>query len=196
MARNTEVNTGKHSRFLHIGGDPILDFCNTLVMHRDCTKDHLKSKQELSQFMEETYGGKFNIDSDQFKSLLKFRDLLRVFFKEIAEKQRLSRSLDAMNSWLSDIQFKIEIQNGAKGAHEIVKLVATDPSLRSETTLSFSFYNLLNKMTFERLKKCANPNCSHFFHDTSKSNTRNWCSMKSCGNLMKARAFYNRNKER
>lgn len=43
-----------------------------------------------------------------------------------------------------------------------------------------------------RLRCCANPDCSLFLFDRSNANARNWCSMNSCGNRMKARRHHHR----
>ncbi|MEB3062748.1 CGNR zinc finger domain-containing protein [[Mycobacterium] zoologicum] len=45
-----------------------------------------------------------------------------------------------------------------------------------------------------RLRPCANPECRLFLIDRSKPNTARWCSMAICGNRMKARRHYQRNK--
>ncbi|WP_049803776.1 CGNR zinc finger domain-containing protein [Pseudonocardia dioxanivorans] len=43
-----------------------------------------------------------------------------------------------------------------------------------------------------RLRPCANEECRLFLLDRSKPNTARWCSMKVCGNRMKARRHYER----
>ncbi|MEV5807274.1 CGNR zinc finger domain-containing protein [Streptomyces parvulus] len=43
-----------------------------------------------------------------------------------------------------------------------------------------------------RLRACANSECSLFLLDRSRSNTARWCSMRSCGNRIKARRHYAR----
>ncbi len=45
-----------------------------------------------------------------------------------------------------------------------------------------------------RIKQCANEACERFFLDTTKSGTRVWCSMKTCGNRVKAARHYERTK--
>lgn len=45
-----------------------------------------------------------------------------------------------------------------------------------------------------RLRPCANADCQLFLIDRSKPNTARWCSMAICGNRMKARRHYQRNK--
>jgi predicted RNA-binding Zn ribbon-like protein len=45
-----------------------------------------------------------------------------------------------------------------------------------------------------RIKQCASATCERFFLDESKSGTRTWCSMKTCGNREKAARHYERTK--
>ena len=45
-----------------------------------------------------------------------------------------------------------------------------------------------------RLRPCANPDCRLFLIDHSKPNSARWCSMAVCGNRMKARRHYQRNR--
>ncbi|WP_433281512.1 CGNR zinc finger domain-containing protein [Pseudonocardia xinjiangensis] len=43
-----------------------------------------------------------------------------------------------------------------------------------------------------RLRACANDECRLFLLDRSRPNTARWCSMKTCGNRLKARRHYQR----
>lgn len=43
-----------------------------------------------------------------------------------------------------------------------------------------------------RVRQCADRECGWLFLDTSKNQSRRWCSMESCGNRNKARSFYER----
>lgn len=43
-----------------------------------------------------------------------------------------------------------------------------------------------------RLRACANDECRLFLLDRSRPNTARWCSMKVCGNRLKARRHYQR----
>jgi predicted RNA-binding Zn ribbon-like protein len=46
--------------------------------------------------------------------------------------------------------------------------------------------------TWPRLKACANDTCQWAFYDRSKNRSGRWCTMESCGNVMKARAYRQR----
>src|SRR5262249_14261895 len=43
-----------------------------------------------------------------------------------------------------------------------------------------------------RLRPCANTECRLFLIDRSRANAARWCSMRICGNRMKARRHYRR----
>ncbi len=42
------------------------------------------------------------------------------------------------------------------------------------------------------VRKCANPKCTLFFYDTSRTGKRRWCSMATCGNRAKVAAHFRR----
>jgi predicted RNA-binding Zn ribbon-like protein len=46
--------------------------------------------------------------------------------------------------------------------------------------------------SWEHLKGCSNPTCMSVFFDRSKNHSGKWCSMQSCGNRAKVRAFRER----
>jgi CGNR zinc finger protein/putative stress-induced transcription regulator len=45
---------------------------------------------------------------------------------------------------------------------------------------------------WERFRICNDPGCSAVFYDRSRNRTGKWCSMASCGNRAKVRAFRER----
>ncbi|WP_202919389.1 CGNR zinc finger domain-containing protein [Saccharothrix deserti] len=53
-------------------------------------------------------------------------------------------------------------------------------------------YLALESTTPDRVRKCANPDCTLHFHDTSRTGKRQWCSMSVCGNRFKARRHHSR----
>ena len=46
--------------------------------------------------------------------------------------------------------------------------------------------------SWERMKACASDDCLWAFYDRSKNRSGRWCSMESCGNQEKARAYRER----
>ena len=52
---------------------------------------------------------------------------------------------------------------------------------------------LLEHGPLDRVKECGADDCGWMFLDTSKNGSRQWCSMKTCGNVSKVRRFRERN---
>lgn len=66
----------------------------------------------------------------------------------------------------------------------------------AETALDKMIWEMSERTTdflaagaFARLRQCQAENCGRMFFDTSKGGRRQWCAMKSCGNLAKVRRF-------
>ena len=55
-------------------------------------------------------------------------------------------------------------------------------------------YDTITDGTWPRLKACRAHDCEWAFFDNAKNQSRTWCSMSSCGNREKARAFRERQK--
>ncbi len=59
--------------------------------------------------------------------------------------------------------------------------------------IALSASELLTSGNLHRVKECCGDNCGWLFLDTSKNGSRQWCSMKDCGNLAKVRKFREKN---
>jgi predicted RNA-binding Zn ribbon-like protein len=46
--------------------------------------------------------------------------------------------------------------------------------------------------SWSRFKACLNPECHEAFYDIARNQSRKWCSMDTCGNQAKARAYRRR----
>lgn len=53
-------------------------------------------------------------------------------------------------------------------------------------------YNSMTDGTWARFKCCGLESCGWAFYDTTRSRTRRWCSMRTCGSRHKAREYYRR----
>lgn len=189
-----QIDTGSVS-FSRLGGHPILDFINTKVIHSSSIEDRLDHPKKASIFFESVFHVSCPHTPSDFKHTLECRSIFREFFESLILKSKRDSSIINLNRLLSKMSFTPTFKN-----------IATDsvgfqwkPNTKEPAqllTLVLQFLNFFENADLSRLKKCANPNCSHLFYDISRNNTRNWCSMKSCGNIMKARAFYTRSKKK
>lgn len=171
--------------FRHLGEHPILDFCNTLVCHADSIEENLLGPDDDEMFVKEFFSLQQKFDLPKHKELIELRGILKKYFEFLIGLDK--SNVDAvLNKWLANHAIILQINKDA----------STHFTSSKQQNHFAPFINSLNSFLINldliRLKKCANPNCSHFFYDISKNNKRQWCSMKSCGNIMKARAFYAR----
>lgn len=77
--------------------------------------------------------------------------------------------------------------------HGNPRLVPTgDPVDRALGTLLVAAEAAASSGAWRRLKLCAASDCRFAFYDTSKNQSRTWCSMAVCGNRQKTRSYRRR----
>lgn len=64
---------------------------------------------------------------------------------------------------------------------------------RAAATLVLTWGRLQEQLP-DRLRPCANTECRLFLLDRSRANNARWCSMKVCGNRLKARRHHQRHR--
>jgi predicted RNA-binding Zn ribbon-like protein len=71
-------------------------------------------------------------------------------------------------------------------------LVADDSVGAALSPIARDAIDLITGEDLARVKECPSADCARIFLDTTKSGTRRWCSMRTCGNRAKVRAHRNR----
>jgi predicted RNA-binding Zn ribbon-like protein len=66
---------------------------------------------------------------------------------------------------------------------------AGNPVQAALSWLARDALDLVTSPALTRLKNCANPDCRIIFLDSSRPGARRWCSMGTCGNQSKKRAY-------
>jgi predicted RNA-binding Zn ribbon-like protein len=122
----------------------------------------------------------------------RLRNALRQALDALARKQRIPRE------WVFPINQILRVTEG----HD--ELVETSRAWRIEyvareggldwllAAIARSAAELITEGEDTRLRLCANPSCSLFFYDNSRTHRRRWCSMSLCGNRHKVAAFARR----
>jgi predicted RNA-binding Zn ribbon-like protein len=178
------------SSFLELGGHPVLDFCNTIVFHGDFCEDSLPTEDMASRCLSQLFKVKLKITSKQFKTLIQLRTALIDYFKDCIDLNTpIKKHKPGLDKILSEVPLVMS-PDKLTGQFTTLKVAQAEKKYLEPVVVSFLEFS--NQFKKDRLKKCLNPNCSHLFYDTSKNKTRNWCSMQSCGNIMKARSFHKR----
>jgi len=99
--------------------------------------------------------------------------------------------LAALNRWLAAAPARRRLRRaGADYGWEIEAAPRSVAGLLAGVLWSAG--DLLAEPLRLRVRQCANPACQWLFLDDSKSGTRRWCTMRTCGNRAKARRHYHK----
>lgn len=193
--------------FKYVGGDPALDFANTV----DRWDDGVPSGERLNGYgdLVRWSVGAGTTDRAMSRRLLaaaarrpreaarvvarghELRNLVyRLFVRLAAGRRPAAADLDGLNRALADmLPHQSLVGSGDGFAWRWVDTPALDrplwPVLRATSEL----------LTSERLKRvrvCGGERCHWLFLDETKNRSRRWCDMSVCGNRAKARRHYHR----
>ncbi|HEU0368729.1 MAG TPA: CGNR zinc finger domain-containing protein, partial [Candidatus Acidoferrum sp.] len=118
------------------------------------------------------------------------RDLVLSIFMSIANGRSLpSQRLSELNSALAEVPGLLRVQkhsdrierewtSTADGLQQVLFAVLTSAA------------ELLASDRLRRVRECASADCTWLFVDESRNRSRRWCEMRACGNRMKARRHY------
>ncbi|HEU5051422.1 MAG TPA: ABATE domain-containing protein [Gemmatimonadales bacterium] len=134
--------------------------------------------------------------ADAERALARARDLREVLFRLFqrfaAGAQPDPADLEALNAALGGCVGRRRLRLGEVGC-----CWAWSDAPDSELDwmlwpVAYSAAEILTGSSLERLKICANEECSWMFIDQSRNRSRRWCDMRECGNREKARRHYHR----
>ena len=188
-----------------IGGDPAVDFVNTLNSWTESDPDeYLHDFDDFVRWnkwvglIEEAVTIKETISEAEkeraIQDVRRFRASMYALFAAIAGHQSLP---DQALARLNDV------------VHRTVnwRRLSTDPSGVRVTShwdlenapaeaflgpVAWKCSELLEHGSLDRLKICPADDCAWLFLDFSKNRSRQWCSMTTCGNAAKVRRFRQR----
>jgi len=101
-----------------------------------------------------------------------------------------AHDVDALNRLLAAAPARASLAVGKDGK-TMWRLPPAAPAIPSLLApVLWSTGDLLAGQRLHRLRRCANDKCLWLFIDDSKSGTRRWCAMRTCGNRAKAHRHY------
>jgi predicted RNA-binding Zn ribbon-like protein len=126
------------------------------------------------------------------KEAIKLRGLLyRIFHPLSSGKKIAGGDLKVFNVILLKCLSHLRLKAHSKGVSQSWQFMPGE-SMIIFVPVIYSAYELLLSDRLNRIKECSN--CGWLFLDTTKNGTRRWCSMSTCGSIVKAKEWYHRNK--
>jgi predicted RNA-binding Zn ribbon-like protein len=119
------------------------------------------------------------------------RQLLWRLFNELADHRKLSPALlEEVNAELVDALPRERIvaaKNGFRWERQVGGAGGLERTLRP---VILSAAEILTSRYFAQVARCAGEGCDLLFVRRTSGSPRRWCSMKSCGKLVKSRRHY------
>jgi len=168
----------------------IVEFVNTLHKHSSREdEDSLATPEELAGWLRRN--GLFEageLTQSDVVDLIDLRESLRTLL--LANN---AVEVDAGSAWaiIDDCarRGRIELRFPEGVPQLVVSAAGVD---RAVGQIVAHVHAALVEGTWPRLKACRARGCEWAFYDNARNQSRSWCSMSSCGNREKARAFRRR----
>lgn len=192
-----------------VGGELCLDFANTVSARIEVPRrEYLTGYEELV-----AWGQHSHILRDDEAEILLWEaaqhpeqaaaaldraidlreTIYRLFGAVVAGRGPDQTDLAAMNAALCQAFSHLRIVPSTDG-FDWAWEVKEDDLDRILWPIARSAADLLTSEDIRRVRQCAREGCDWLFVDTSKNQSRRWCSMGMCGSRMKARRYYYRRK--
>jgi len=169
-------------------GRPCLHLVNTLrSRHLPVGIELLISEAALAEWLELAGFGRLAVTSDELTAAKELREAVnRLLTGEprTDDVQRVNGALSATPE-----PTRLALEHGALQREFSTPTVAAALAVLAADTVDLA-------TGAEEVRICTADDCGLRFVDTSPRRTRQWCSMARCGNRAKARAHYERTKNR
>jgi len=184
-----------------VGGHLVIDFVNTVSnWNSEVREDYLRDYEDLLRFAlrQEVIGARTaarfrdRSAAEREAALVqarRFRDGMHAILKALVEGRTLpAEALDHLNALMRELAQWRELR--AEGSGICCGWRFKDaPAQALLSPVVWQAADLLERGELDRIKVCPGERCGWLFLDTSRNRSRQWCSMKSCGNVAKVRRF-------
>lgn len=204
-ALKRQTDTRPAMDYVFLSGVLALDLVNTEVVVRGKRRDLLATPEDVANWWPQALthhpeGEKIKADmdaivwSDQLLERIKrLRAAIRTLCTNLLEQQPVDReALTTLNTILAMGYPALEATPG----QEMVPIYRTRADDQGAVLLpiALSAFHLFTRAEKHRLHICKNERCILFFYDTTKSATRQWCSLE-CMNRARSLQHYRHVKE-
>jgi predicted RNA-binding Zn ribbon-like protein len=169
------------------GGRLCLDFVATYGgRHREGV-ERLGVPADLDHWFRTALGsdGDMLATVDDLVSARELREAIYRLVDPATRDEMRATDVDLVNSWAAQPDFAPELTRSARSSI----LRSRHAAEAGLSTIARDAIDLLSGPLLERVRECAFPGCCLLFLDASRTQQRQWCEMKSCGNRYKVRQY-------
>ncbi|MBV8179075.1 MAG: ABATE domain-containing protein [Mycobacterium sp.] len=171
--------------FIYVGGRQCLNFVGTMKHRHSSREEMLTEPALLSDWA--VQGGLvdagIDVTDDDLAAAIEVREAIyRTVIARLEDRRPQPADVELLNGRASQPQLTPRLlRTGAVCRHgtpaQLLASVAAD------------LLDLLAGTDIQNVKRCAHPDCTRLYLDTSRAKNRHWCGMGTCGNKAKVQAF-------
>ena len=167
-------------------------FVNTLDLEN--LPDELSTPQRLREWLaERDLPAPAGLDEGDLQAAIDLREALRELLLANNGEPHDPNAVSALNRAAERARLTVQFHDDGKVSRLAPAGGGVEAPLGAILAIVF---RSMAEGTWPRLKACRSQTCKWAFYDHSKNRSATWCSMKSCGNRAKARAYRRRHRER
>ncbi|HEY5940548.1 MAG TPA: ABATE domain-containing protein [Gemmatimonadales bacterium] len=210
MAASSQDTISSESPFQYIGGDPSIDFVNTVDWtSRGPEQERLTDFERVIRWAEgagivstKEAGGlrvrsraKPREAESAYRNALRVRQVLERLFRSIAGGEPEGETLDEFNRELTRALERMRVAPGTGKRPGGLHLGWGDGGEGLDSVIwpvVWSAASLIVSEEASRIRICGGTDCGWMYVDRSRNKLRRWCQMETCGTREKSRRRYSR----
>lgn len=190
-----------------VGGDPVLDFVNTVTGRNGTPRDWIVDYPALLDWAEKAGALPSHTlaalrdraqrePRDAAAALARAKALREALFDVLSASSQARAPAPAalatiQRQWRASHAAYVIAMDDDGGVDLRLDPAAVDFDLVAWVIASAAVHGMFHRRS-DRLRMCAGADCAWWFIDTSKAGRRRWCDMAVCGNTAKAKRFHAR----
>lgn len=161
--------------------ETLRDFINTLEFSGGADDNFTATPDEMAKWCSES-GLCPDVDNAGIARLREFREALRAVLETHVGDGEEAQLWRALQPFAEQACYRLSISDAGRPALQ-PQGAGADAAI---ATLFAIIYDAIGDGTWARLKACRKHSCRFAFYDRSKNGSGVWCSMRVCGNRVKA----------
>lgn len=178
-----------------LGGHPVLDLLHTVTRINEKSVDSLKNGNDVLEWIDRagwplTKGSTPSLPPRLLKTARALREEIRALIEKRKAGKRMN--LETLNTFLRGAESHLQLEPGSDRALTVARYWKEGTAEQVLGPLAEAAAELLAEGDFTLIRRCESKKCTLWFYDRTRGHRRRWCSMATCGNRSKVKAFRGR----
>lgn len=175
--------------------DTALDFLNTEWPTANGKEDFFETDKDVLAWLRQA--GLTPASDPEVRpsgALLHAAHALRAVIRRLVESRKTGKTFDFsdLNAFLAAAQSHPQLSWSKSKTVILQRVHAAETAEQVLAPVALKAAELFAERDFQRVRRCADASCVHWFYDKTRPGKRRWCSMATCGNRLKVKTYRRR----